>query len=77
MMELEVLKNEVNKYVGCLNLLKMCYMDWFLWSQQLFLDLMKLIYILGGDLLLCEINIIWNYKRVMRFFGQLLSNGML
>lgn len=75
MMELEVLKNEANKHVGRLNSLKMRYMDWFMRSQQSFLDSMKLIHILGGDLLPREINTIRNYKRVMRFSGQLPSNG--
>ncbi|XP_061185338.1 uncharacterized protein LOC133197094 [Saccostrea echinata] len=75
MMELEDLKNEANRHVGRLNSLKMRYMDWFLRCQQSFLDSIKLIHILGGDLLPREINTIRNFKKVMRFSGQLPSNG--
>jgi hypothetical protein len=74
-MELDALKQDANKHVGRLNSLKMRYMDWFSRRQASFLESLKLIHLLGAQLLPREVNTIGHYRKVINMSKKFPRNG--
>lgn len=73
--ELDALKDECNRHMGRLNGLKMRYIDWFSRRQNSFLDSMKLIHLLGAQLLPKEVNTINHYRKVVSMAKKFPRNG--